>query len=128
MSAIEPTAEQIQELMTRPDEPVAMLNLLRYKRDAEGNKIGAESYAKYSELVLPILTSVGATPIWGGRIDNILIAEWGQRWDSVLVVEYPSPTAFLQMVTSEEYLAIHHHRAEALEEAALIATTPGALV
>jgi uncharacterized protein (DUF1330 family) len=104
-----------------------MVNLLRYKRDAEGNKVGAQSYATYSELVLPILEKIGAKPIWGGGVDNILIADHGKEWDSVLVVEYPSPSAFLQMVTSEEYLAIHHHRVEALEAAGLIATTPGAI-
>ncbi len=128
MSAIEPTAEQIQELVARPDEPVVMVNLLRYKRDADGNKVGAESYATYSELVLPLLSGVGGKPIWAGRVDNIMIADHGHQWDSVIIVEYPSPSAFLQMVTSEEYQAIHHHRVEALEEAGLIATTPGALV
>jgi uncharacterized protein (DUF1330 family) len=104
-----------------------MVNLLRYKRDADGNKVGAQSYATYSELVLPILEKIGAKPIWGGGVDSILIADHGKEWDSVLVVEYPSPSAFLQMVTSEEYLAIHHHRVEALEAAGLIATTPGAI-
>jgi len=127
MSSIEPTPEQIQEVMSRPDAPVAMVNLLRYKRDADGNKVGAQSYATYSELVLPILEKIGAKPIWGGGVDSILIADHGKEWDSVLVVEYPSPSAFLQMVTSEEYLAIHHHRVEALEAAGLIATTPGAI-
>jgi len=127
MSSIEPTPEQIQEVMSRPDAPVAMVNLLRYKRDAEGNKVGAESYATYSELVVPLLEKVGAKPIWGGGVDSVLIADHGSEWDAVLVVEYPSPSAFIQMVTSEEYLAIHHHRVEALEAAGLIATTPGAL-
>jgi uncharacterized protein (DUF1330 family) len=127
MSSIEPTEEQIKEVMARPDAPVVMVNLLRYKRDAEGNKVGAKSYETYSQLVTPMLETVGARPIWGGGVDSILIADHGSEWDSVLLVEYPSPSAFLQMVTSEEYLAIHHHRVEALEAAGLIATTPGAI-
>lgn len=127
MSTIEPTQEQLQEIAARPDGPVVMVNLLRYKRDADGNKVGAESYATYSELVTPILLDIGAKPVWGGGVDSIVIADHGHQWDSVLLVEYPSPAAFIQMVTSPEYLAIHHHRVEALEEAGLIATTPGAI-
>ena len=35
----------------------------------------------------------------------------------------PSPAAFLDMVTNEEYLKIHDHRANALDRGDLIATS-----
>ncbi|MHA2417042.1 MULTISPECIES: hypothetical protein [Mycobacterium] len=42
----------------------------------------------------------------------------------IVVVEYPTPEAFLSMVTSEEYRVAHVHRAAALDRAELIATSP----
>lgn len=39
------------------------------------------------------------------------------------MVEYPSPAAFIDMVTNEEYLKVHEHRAPALDRGDLIATS-----
>jgi uncharacterized protein (DUF1330 family) len=39
----------------------------------------------------------------------------------IVIVEYPTPDAFLSMVTSEEYRVAHVHRAAALDRAELIA-------
>lgn len=128
MSTIEPTQEQLETIAARPDGPVVMVNLLRYKRDADGNKVGADSYMKYTEAVTPMVIALGGKPIWAGRPDSIVIADHGHQWDAVILVEYPSPQAFLQMISSPEYLEIHHLRAEGLEAAGLIATTPGELV
>jgi uncharacterized protein (DUF1330 family) len=41
----------------------------------------------------------------------------------IVIVEYPTPDAFLSMVTSEEYLAAHGYRAAALEQTELIAAS-----
>ena len=127
MAFHEPTQEQLAAIMARPDEPVVMGNLLRYKRDAAGNVVGHESYLKYSEAVLPMLTSVGGAPLWGGRADSVFIGDDRDDWDAVVVVQYPSPSAFVQMVSSEEYTAIHHLRIDGLETTAIVACTPGAI-
>ena len=128
MTFIEPTEDQLAAIVNGPEGPVVMVNLLKFKRDADGQMVGHESYMKYSEAVLPMLTGVGGKPVWGGRADSVFIGDSRDDWDSVLLVEYPSRQAFLQMVTSEEYLAIHHLRVEALETSAIVSTTPGALV
>jgi hypothetical protein len=39
------------------------------------------------------------------------------------VVEYPTPSAFLDMVSNEEYLKVHEHRASGLDRGGLIATS-----
>ena len=39
------------------------------------------------------------------------------------MVEYPSPAAFIDMVTNEDYLEIHEYRAAALDRGDLIATS-----
>jgi hypothetical protein len=42
---------------------------------------------------------------------------------AIIVVEYPSPAAFLDMVSNEEYLKVHEHRAAGLDRGDLIATS-----
>lgn len=101
------------------DQPVLMVNLLKFKETD-----GLQSYLRYGAAVAPFLERVGATVRYGGATPAFVIGD-GEKpwWDVILVVEYPTPAAFLEMVTSEEYNAIHVHRAEALERAELIATT-----
>jgi uncharacterized protein (DUF1330 family) len=54
----------------------------------------------------------------------VVIGE-GERpwWDAILIVEYPSPQAFIDMVTNQEYLEVHEHRAAALDRGDLISTS-----
>jgi uncharacterized protein (DUF1330 family) len=40
-----------------------------------------------------------------------------------IVVEYPSPAASLDIVSSEEYLKVHEYRAAGLDRGDLIATS-----
>jgi hypothetical protein len=49
-------------------------------------------------------------------------------WDVILIMEYPSPAAFLDMVTNEDYLKIHEYRASALDRGDLIATSTWTMV
>jgi uncharacterized protein (DUF1330 family) len=44
-------------------------------------------------------------------------------WDAIIVVEYPSPAAFLDMVSNEKYLMVHEYRAAGLDRGDLIATS-----
>ncbi len=102
-----------------PEDPVVMINLLQFKQPG-----GAAHYERYARDVGPHLTAVGARPLYAGTAQAFVIGE-GPRpwWDAILVVEYPTPAAFLAMVTSEAYSEVHVHRAAALERAELIATS-----
>ena len=100
--------------------PVTMVNLLRFKQPD-----GLEHYYRYGAETAPLLQQAGATVRYGGSSPLYVIGS-GQRpwWDMIVVVEYPTPEAFLSMVTSEEYRVAHGHRAAALDRAELIATSP----
>ena len=65
-----------------------------------------------------------ATSCYAGSAPTQVIGD-GETpwWDAILVVEYPSPAAFIDMVTNEEYLEIHEDRAAALDRGDLIATS-----
>jgi len=117
---ITPDSEPRDLLAELPqDEPVVMVNLLRFKRPD-----GEAHYARYAREVIPHLQAVGARPLHGSVARSYVIGE-GERpwWDTILLVEYPSPRAFLEMVGNEDYLKVHEHREAALERAELIATT-----
>jgi uncharacterized protein (DUF1330 family) len=115
-----PTAEQFAALTSRPaDAPVLMVNLLKFEPTG-----GLESYQRYAREVAPHLDRVGATVRYAGTAPGVVIGD-GERpwWDAILVVEYPTPQAFIDMVTTPEYAKVHEHRAAALERGDLIATS-----
>lgn len=122
-SPSEPTAQQIEALAARPaDEPVVMVNLLQF------NDGGRDSYRRYAHEVVPHLQRVGGTVRYAGTAPAQVIGDdAGPWWDAILVVEYPSPAAFLDMVTNEDYRRIHEYRAAALQRGDLIATSTWAM-
>lgn len=83
-----------------------------------------ERYAQYGREVAPHLERVGATVLYAGGTPSVVIGD-GERpwWDSILIVQYPTPQAFIDMVTTQEYAEVHEHRAAALERGDLIATS-----
>ena len=118
-----PTAEQVAALSSRPaDAPVIMVNLLKFKTG------GLASYERYGWEAAPHLERVGATVRYAGTAPGFVIGD-GERpwWDAILIVEYPTPQAFIDMVTTPEYAKVHEHRAAALERGDLIATSAWSL-
>ena len=121
MSAtVETTPEQFATLMARPtDAPVVMVNLLQFKKPG-----GIERYLQYGQDVAPHLERVGARVVYGGIAPAVIIGDGEQPWwDAILIVEYPTPAAFIDMVTTDEYTKVHEHRAAALDRGDLIATS-----
>jgi uncharacterized protein (DUF1330 family) len=47
----------------------------------------------------------GGTILWAGRVEEIAFRVPGEdEWDFISLVHYPTRAAFLDMMTSEEYL------------------------
>ena len=101
------------------DAPVVMINLLKFHPGA-----GLAHYLTYSREVQPHLDRVGGKVRYAGANPHNVIGD-GERpwWDAILVVEYPSPQAFVDMVRDPDYQKVHEHRAAALEQGDLIATS-----
>ncbi|MGH3560511.1 MAG: DUF1330 domain-containing protein [Mycobacterium sp.] len=118
--ALKPTAEQSAALAALPaDGPVVMINLLQFKKPG-----GLERYLRYGQEVAPLMERAGATIRYAGFTHAVILGD-GQPpwWDAIVVVEYPSPTAFSDMVTSKDYAQIYEHRAAAIDRGDLIATS-----
>lgn len=100
LNAMGPTPEQSRAFMALPDQPVIMLNLLKFD--------DAAAYQRYGVEVGKILTTIGAEIIFSGQCAMTLIG--GAEWDAIGMVRYPNAKALLAMAQSAEYQAIHHHR------------------
>jgi len=105
------------------DAPVVMINLLKFHAGD-----GLASYLTYTREVQPHLERVGGAVRYAGTNPHNVIGD-GERpwWDAILVVEYPSPQAFVDMVLDPGYQQVHGHRAAALEQGDLVATSQWAL-
>lgn len=126
-----PKPEQFQELMAGPaDTPVVMVNLLSFKREADGGNegmTGEASYMKYGENMKKFVESKGGRFIWSGRVDSMLIGESDFDFQIVALVEYPSRQAFVEIATSAHVAEIGQDRAKGLAGQWLIATTEAGL-
>jgi uncharacterized protein (DUF1330 family) len=126
MSSIRPNRDQFAQLMQAPDEgPVVMLNLLKFKEKAEGGAAsGGQEYRKYGDAAVEMIEARGGKVIWSGRAEQILIGDPAEDWDVVLLVQYPSRSAFVEMVTTPEYEQAHEHRESGLERTIVVACSP----
>ncbi len=134
MRTVEMDAKTMEEFAASPggDGPIVMVNLLRYREEAnyaagsaEAPCSGREAYhQRYAAGVVPLIHAAGGRPIWSGRASFAPLAPKGERWDEVVLVEYPSRRAFLGMVTSPAYQAVARHRSAALLDSRLIETQP----
>ena len=113
------------------DLPIVMLNLLRFRKEADYSGhpgepacSGREAYhGRYASAVKDLMRRNGARLVWLGPVLAPLIAPPEELWDEMMLVEYPTFGAFRNMIADPEYQAAVHHRMAALEDSRLIATT-----
>jgi uncharacterized protein (DUF1330 family) len=110
------------------DTPVFMLNLMRFREQAEYDEgfdaepcSGVEAYMRYGAAVAPLIDGVGGEVVWQGRPVAMVVGPEDKDWHLMALVRYPGKAAFLAMVSSEDYQAIAPHRTAALIDSRLIA-------
>ena len=122
-----PEPTQIQKLMEGPeDSPVVMVNLLSFKKKADGSNAGMsgqESYSLYGAKMKDYVESKGGRFIWMGRVDSMVIGESDADFEVVALVEYPNRKAFLEIASSAHVAEIGKDRLDGLEGQWLIAAT-----
>ena len=111
-----------------PDEPVVMLNLLRYRDTAESGygvdgMTGEAAYREYGRRFAELHPRFGGEPIWMGRAGHTAIGPTDEKWDIAILVLYPTRAQFVAMFRDPDYLAIAPIRAAALEDSRIIETT-----
>ncbi|MFK8051542.1 MAG: DUF1330 domain-containing protein [Woeseiaceae bacterium] len=122
---IDPDRAQFEQFKNLPrDEPILMLNLVRFHAAAEypdGEQIsGREAYARYGKASGPVFTRNGGEIVWRGNPALVLIGPADEAWDTAFIARYPTASAFLAMVTDDEYRAAVKHRQAAVSTSRLI--------
>jgi uncharacterized protein (DUF1330 family) len=120
-----PSPERLAALMTSDDpSPVVMLNLLKFKTEADApdeGLSGMAAYGKYAAAMQAIVAEEGGRVFWTGRVTDMVIGESDVDFDMVALVEYPSRAAFARIVRDPRVQAIGVHRAAGLDGQWLIA-------
>lgn len=135
MNFTNPTREQFKAIYgLSGDQPAHMLNLLRFRDQAEYGPVdtelvnarlsGRDAYQRYSAEAEKIFRSVGGTQIWIGQPQATLIGPNDEPWSLAFVACYPSVQAFIDMVKNEEYQSATRHRTAALADSRLIVCSP----
>jgi uncharacterized protein (DUF1330 family) len=119
MSAPEdPMPSQVVERLAadRPDEPILMLNLLKF------NPGGAALFAEYGRRTAAMLEAAGGRIALAGRPAHALVGD--ADWDLVLVVAYRTRRSLVAFLASDGYKAVEDLRTRALARSELIAMDP----
>ena len=106
--------------------PIVMVNLMRFReRSLDGDGSGWDAYLRYSALTVPMIKARGGTLLWTGEAKAVALGpQAGNQWDYVALVYYPSPAAFIDMMTSADYENLcDPHRRNGCAEHVIIATT-----
>ena len=116
-----PNEKQMEEFLEEGnDEPIFMVNLLKFKEKAEypdkreTELSGREAYAIYGVEVLKHLEKVGGKPIFGSDVIRLMLGEVEELWDQVAIAMYPSRKAMLKMISDPDYIESAQHRVAGL--------------
>ena len=129
MNYIWPSEEQWSYIQNQVDKtgPVRMLNLLKYRENAdysghpgEDPCSGREAYERYREYAVPLVETYGGAVIFSSNSLRTIIGPEADHWDEVLLAEYPSVKAFVEMASSEKYQSFAYHRAAAVSDSRLV--------
>lgn len=115
--------KQLQTFESDADGPFYMLNLMRYRDEAdygpdgERGVTGEEADNRYAPL--EILEEIGAAVCFFGVVE-----ESSELWHRVAVVRYPTRAAFLEMERRPDFQERHVHKAAGMDFTIIVATNP----
>ena len=121
INKVVPNEEQMRGFLEPGhDGPIYMLNLLKFKEQAEyqdgrdTDLSGAEAYGIYATEVAEHLAKVGGALMLSARVERLMLGEVEELWDQVAIAMYPSRTAMFEMIQLPEYAEISVHRSAGL--------------
>jgi uncharacterized protein (DUF1330 family) len=132
---IDPSPANFQAFKDLPrDEPIHMLNLLRYRDHAQYPEdhehagkgwTGQRAYQEYGKTSGPIFARVGGSIVWRGVFQTMVTGPEKERWDDGFVAQYPNSGAFFEMIKDPEYRKAVINRSAALADSRLVRFKPG---
>lgn len=135
MNYLNPTRAAFDLFKSLPrDQPIHMLNLLRYRELADypaGHSnagkgwSGREAYREYGKASGPIFSRVGGSIVWRGNFMGMVTGPDEQEWEDGFVAAYPNAGAFLEMITDPDYRNAVVNRSAAVIDSRLMRFSPG---
>jgi uncharacterized protein (DUF1330 family) len=132
---IDPSPANFQAFKDLPrDEPIHMLNLLRYREIAEyppGHEhhgkgwSGRRAYEEYGATSGPVFRRVGGAIVWRGAFQTMVTGPEDREWHDGFVAHYPDAGAFFAMIKDPDYAHAVINRTAALADSRLIRFKPG---
>jgi uncharacterized protein (DUF1330 family) len=120
-NAVIPNEEQIKGFFEPgPDGPIYMVNLLKFKEQAEyedgreTSLTGKQAYALYESGVTKLLSEFGGSGAFFADVERLMLGAVEELWDVVAVAIYPSRQAMLEMMQSPRMQEISVHRSAGL--------------
>ncbi|MAV97414.1 MAG: DUF1330 domain-containing protein [Gammaproteobacteria bacterium] len=117
-----PSEEQMKGFVEGDiDSPISMLNLLKFKDQAEyedgrtTDLTGREAYQIYALAVAKLVENTGGKVLFGAEVSRLMLGEVEELWDTVAIAQYPSRRKMLEMMMSPEYAEISVHRTAGLK-------------
>jgi len=113
---------------TGDDDPIVMLNLIRYQDTARAGHTcdgmsGEEAYTEYIRRLQAMSShDFPGTIIWDGVGQATIIGPADESWDRILLIAYPSIAEFRRMANSEIYQTAGPARTAAVLDSRLILT------
>jgi uncharacterized protein (DUF1330 family) len=106
-----------------PNEPVVMLNLLKFRDVAlDGYGVdgmtGSQAFRRYGALNDQEDVKFGSEPIWMGLAKNTIIGD--EEWDLAILVRYPTRQHFIDKLDNAKYREISKVREAALLDSRLV--------
>lgn len=128
---LEPTEAAAVAVMQRHgEEPVTMLNLLRFRDEADYSAhpalapaqpiSGREAYERYMAHTGPLLEASGGKLIYVGDAGPFFIGPADETWDWVMLVQQRSLADFFAFARDPRFQAGHGHRQAALLDSRLL--------
>ena len=132
---IDPSRANFEAFKKLPrDEPIHMLNLLRYREQADypsGHEhadkgwSGRRAYQEYGKTSGPIFSRVGGEIVWRGVFQTVVTGPEAMRWDDGFVAQYPNSGTFFEMIKDAAYQDAVVNRTAALADSRLVRFSPG---
>lgn len=134
---IDPSPENFAAFKNLPrDEPIHMLNLLRYRDFAEypqdhehydNGWTGRRAYQEYGKTSGPIFERVGGSIVWRGAFQTMVTGPGADEkvWHDGFVAQYPNSGAFFEMIKDADYQLAVVNRTAALVDSRLMRFSPG---
>ncbi len=133
VNEVMPTSqERLAEMMAPgPEGPIYMVNLLRFKAEAEyedgrdTDLTGREAYNLYGRTVSRIIQDYDGEIMFVGDVTFLSLGQVDGLWDEVAIAKYPSRGALLAMSSSPEWQEAAVHRTAGLQGQLNIETVGG---